>query len=150
MRALARSLDNIILMVLILKLLPILVAGICILLACLPKQHRNIKQPVIIEGEIISQVTQKIYRNHSEIETIAPVVRYMTEQGEQIATSRQFFPEWQYDWKQGDNIRICYSKLQPDIFQICQDSKSEWKKLILLTIGIGTLIAYAVLWVEYD
>ncbi|MDE7094478.1 MAG: hypothetical protein K2O52_06175, partial [Oscillospiraceae bacterium] len=88
-------------MILILKLLPILIAGICILLACLPEQHRNIKKPVITEGEIISQVTQRIYRNHSEIETIAPVVRYMTEQGEQIATSRQFFPEWQYYWKQG-------------------------------------------------
>ncbi|MDE6004206.1 MAG: hypothetical protein K2G88_02335 [Oscillospiraceae bacterium] len=136
-------------LILILKLLPVLIAGICILLACLPKRYKNIAKPVITEAEIISQVTQKIYHNHSEIETIAPVVRYMTEQGEQVATSRQFFPEWQYYWKQGDKIKICYSKLQPSIFQICQDSKTQCKKLILLTIGIGILLAYAVLWVQY-
>ena len=136
-------------MILVLKLLPILIAGICILLSCLPEWHKNIKKPVITDGEIISQVTQRIYRNRSEIETTAPVVRYMTEQGEQIATSQQFFPEWQYSWKQGDKIRICYSKLQPNVFQICQDSKTQWRKIILLTIGIGSLIAYAVLWIKY-
>lgn len=136
-------------LVFVLKLLPVLIAGVCIVFACLPERYRTISQPVITDGEVVSQVTQRIYRHHNEIQTIAPVVRYMTAQGERTATSRQFVPEWQYRWKQGDSIRICYSKLQPDVFQICQDSKTEWRKFILLTIGIGTLIAYTVLGVQY-
>ncbi|MDE5769706.1 MAG: DUF3592 domain-containing protein [Oscillospiraceae bacterium] len=134
----------------ILELIPVLIGLLCVILAFLPERHPGMKQLVFTDGEVISRVTQKIYRHHSEIEMFAPVVKYDTEHGERIVTSQHFVPEWQYPWKRGDKIRICYSKINPDRFRICQDSKTQWRRMMLCTFGIGTILAEIVLLLQYQ
>lgn len=135
-------------LVLILELFPFLVGLSCVILAFVPR-HSGLKQPVFTDGEVVSHVTQKIYRNHSETEMFAPVVKYNTEQGEHTAVSQHFVPEWQYAWKRGDQIRICYSRVSPDQFRICQDGKAQWRRIVLCTIGIGTILAEIMLLLQY-
>lgn len=128
-------------------LMPVLIALGCIAAALIPTGH-NVPHPCYTEGIVVAHKSQKIYRNHSETEAIAPVVCYQTPDGEITATSRSYVPEWQYRHRIGDRVKICYNAQQPDIFRICGDG-SPWRKGILLTVGIGTLLAYGVLWVQY-
>lgn len=135
---------------LILELIPVLIGLLCMILAFLPDRRLSgLKQPVFTDGEVVSYVTQKIYRHHSEIEMFAPVVKYSVEHQERTAVSQHFVPEWQYPWKRGDKIRICYSKTNPAQFRICQDSKAQWRRMALCTFGIGTIFAEIVLLLQY-
>ena len=136
-------------MILFFRILPVLIGMLCIVTALLPERYREIRNPVITEGEVISIVTQRIYRNHSEIHALAPMVRYQTEHGEIKAASRQFVPDWQFVYKTGDKVRICYEKSQPDKFRICHDNAWQFRRTLCLTVGIGILTAYAVLQIQY-
>ena len=136
-------------MILILKLFPVLIGVIGIIIAWIPERDKRVKTPVLAEGEIIGHVTQKMFRKHSEIISYAPVVRYETEQGEVTATAGVFVPEWQYRYRAGDKITICYEKTNPQIFGIRKGSRFEIRKLVCMTVGIGILTAYAVLWIQY-
>lgn len=133
-------------MILIL-LMPVLIALGCIAAALIPTGH-HVPHPCYTEGIVVAHKSQKIYRNRSEIEALAPVVRYNTPDGEITATSRSYVPEWQYPHRIGDRVKICYHAQQPDVFRICGES-SPWRKAVLLTVGIGTLLAYGVLWIQY-
>ena len=129
-------------------LIPVLLAAGCILAAFVPVRKGRVSHPVFTEGVVVGSRSQKAWRNRSETESLAPVVRYETERGEITAASRYYLPDWQYHRRIGDRVKICYDRTQPDVFILCDES-SHWRKTVLLTIGIGTLIAYGVLWVQY-
>ena len=132
-----------------LLLSPVLAAVICIILAFVPVRKGRIAHPVCTTGTVVGSRCQRVYKNRSETDSFAPVVRFRTEQGVEItAASRCYLPEWQYRRRTGDRVKICYDRTQPDVFCLCDES-SEWRKIALLTFGIGTLAAYAVLWVQY-
>ncbi len=132
-------------MILLIKLIPVLIGLLCILLALLPRQQKEIMHPVITEGEIVSAVIQHVQQYGNETELFAPVVKYQTESGVMTGTAKQFIPEWQYQYHTGNKIQICYDQMQPEKFIICHDEKAQFRKIILLTVGIGILTAYAVL-----
>ena len=136
-------------MILFLKFLPVLIGILCIITGWIPERHRNIRNPEFTEGEIAGTVTQKIFQKHSEAFSFAPVVRYQTAQGEQKATARNFVPEWQYHYRTGDRITVCYDKNNPQIFEIHNGSHYAFRKTLCMTAGIGILAAYAVLWIQY-
>ena len=136
-------------MIWLLKLLPVLIGIICIIIAWIPEHDKSIKTPVVTQAEVIDCVTQKMFRKQGEIISYAPVVRYQTEQGEFTATARVFVPEWQYRYRTGEKITICYEKTNPYIFGIRNGSRFEVRKLLCMTAGIGILTAYAVLWIQY-
>ena len=136
-------------MILILKLLPVLIGISCIVIAWIPERDRSIRNPVFTQAEVIDCVTQKMFRKQGEIISYAPVVRYQTEQGELTATARIFVPEWQYRYRKGDKITICYEKTNPQIFGIRNSSRFEIRKLLCMTAGISILAAYGVLWIQY-
>lgn len=133
----------------LLLLIPVLAAVICIIAAFVPVRKGNIAHPVCTTGIVVGSRSQKVYQHRSETMSYAPIVRYETEQGEITAASRYYLPEWQYSRRTGDRVRICYDRTQPDVFCLCDES-SHWKKAVLLTFGIGTLAAYAILWVQYQ
>lgn len=135
----------------IIKLLPILFAAACFLAAFwqMRKRKGRIRQPVYTEAVVISKVTQTEYRHRSLVGQSAPVVRYTTENGEKSAAYRFFVPDWQYDYHTGDKVEICYEKENPGIFQICRERSNVWKCHLLLCVGTVTLLAYAVLWLQY-
>lgn len=132
----------------IVLLLPVLAAAGCILAAFIPVRKGRISHPVYTVGTVVGKRTQKVYQNRSEAEAYAPVVRYETEQGEITAASRYFLPDWQYHRRLGDRVKLCYDRTQPELFCLCDES-SHWRRTALLTFGIGTLLAYGVLWVQY-
>lgn len=132
----------------LLLLLPVLAAVGCIIAAFIPVRKGRIAHPVCTMGTVVGKRTQRVYRNHSETEAYAPVVRYETTQGEIVSASRYYLPDWQYHRRTGDRVKVCYDRTQPDLFCLCDES-SHWRKITLLTFGIGTLVAYAVLWVQY-
>lgn len=134
-------------MILFFKIFPVVIGILCIIIAWIP-ERKKLKSPVFAEAEIIDSVTQKMFRKHSETLFYAPVIRYQTEQGIVTATDRTFVPEWQYRYQKGDKIKICYEKLNPQIFWIQNDSRSELRKILGMTLGIGILTAYAVLWMQ--
>ena len=136
-------------MILFLKLLPVLTGILCIIIGILPERHPNMKNPIFTEGEVIGSMTQKIFQKHSEAFSFAPVVQYHTEQGEQKATARTFTPEWQYHYRTGDKITVCYEKSQPQVFEIHNGSRYEFRKKLCFTAGFGILAAYVILWVQY-
>ena len=133
---------------LLLRIMPILIALICIGLAYLPKSHKSIRNPVYTDAIIVGKNAQRIQRNRTETEAFAPVCRYIAGGREITATSREYLPDWQYSYLNGQQVKICYDEQQPDLFQICGNI-SEWRKAVLLTIGIGTLLAYFVLLLQY-
>ncbi len=137
-------------MIWIFKILPVCIGVLCIIIAWLPERDRKIKNPVFTDGEVVGSVTQKIYQKHSETLSFAPVVRYQTEQGEITCTISYFVPEWQYRYHKGDKIKICYEKSQPQLCSIQNGSRYEIRKVLCMTVGIGILAAYAVLWVQYN
>lgn len=98
---------------------------------------------------MISKVIQMGYSHRSITEQSAPVVRYMTEDGEKTAAYRHFVPDWQYHYHLGDRIEICYEKENSGMFQICRNRTHTGICFLLLCIGAGTLLAYAVLWLQY-
>ena len=131
-----------------LLLIPVLAAVICIIAAFVPVRKGKIAHPVCTTGVVVGSRSQKVWKNRSETMSYAPIVRYETEAGEITAASRYYLPEWQYSRRTGDRVRICYDRTQPDVFCLCDES-SYWRKTALLTFGIGTLAAYAILWVQY-
>ena len=131
-----------------LLLLPVLLAAGCIGAAFVPTRKGSVAHPVYTVGTVVGKRAQKVWRNRSETEAFAPIVRYETEQGEITAVSRYYLPDWQYHRRTGDRVKLCYDRTQPDVFCLCDES-SHWRKTVLLTFGIGTLAAYAVLWVQY-
>lgn len=133
------------------ELIPIAAAVLCFAAALWLRvsRSRGIRNPVYTEGVVIGAVTQTHCRNRSMVTTMAPKIRYMTEQGERVATSRHFVPEWQYRYLQGEKIKICYQKENPGLFRICRNTSQDWFQIILLAAGAGILLAYAVLWVQY-
>jgi hypothetical protein len=137
-------------MKLLAELLPLLFAAGCIAAACMQGKFRyfRIRHPVYTQGEIVGCAVQKAYRCRSEAELVAPIIRYTTEQGEQSLVYRHFVPEWQYRYRNGESVKICYDRVHPEIFHICSD-KSSLCRWFLLALGICTLFAYAVLWVQY-
>lgn len=135
-------------MIILLKLLPVMIGILCIVTACIPERS-SIKQPVFTEGEVIGSVSQKRFQKHSEAIFLAPVIRYQTEQGEQTAAARNFVPEWQYHYREGDKLRICYDKSAPGIFGILNGSGYRFRRVLCLTAGISILTAYGILWIQY-
>lgn len=135
-------------MVFFLNILPVLIGLVCIVLAFVPVRRSRVSHPCYTEGTIIGHRTQRMYRHHSGAELYAPVVRFTTPKGEITAASRTYLPEWQYGFRTGDKVKICYHAQQPDVFAICSESNA-WRRSILLTAGIGTILAYGVLWLQY-
>ncbi|MBR0485135.1 MAG: DUF3592 domain-containing protein [Oscillospiraceae bacterium] len=134
---------------LFLSLLPVLIGGGCIVIGCLPEHHRNIRNPEFTEGEIVGTVTQKLFQKHSETLSFAPVVQYQTVQGGQKASARNFVPEWQYHYRTGDKITVCYDRNHPELFEIHNGNGYAFRKILCITAGIGILTAYAVLCIQY-
>lgn len=131
-----------------LYLLPVLAALLCIVLAFFPVRHENVHHPGYADGVIIGCRTQTVTSHRTETKAFAPVVQYTVQDREITAAARDYVPEWQYAYRVGDKVRICYSTQQPDLFRICRKS-GAWRRGILLTAGIGTLLAYGVLMVQY-
>ncbi len=138
-------------MIRLVMLLPVVFSLCCIGAALWLRFDRRcgIRNPEYTKGIIVSKVTQVCYRQHHMVELYAPVVRYMTAQGEQTAPARAFSPEWQYRYQQGEQVEICYDRKQPGIFQICRSGGRTVYSTMLFAVGIATLLAYAVLWVQY-
>lgn len=132
----------------ILLWIPVLIGIGCIIAAFIPVRKGRISHPVYTIGTVVGKRTQTVWRNRSETQTFAPVVRYETPGGEITAASRNYLPEWQYERRTGDRVRICYDRTQPDLFCLCDES-STWRRTALLTFGIGVIAAYAVLWLQY-
>ena len=128
--------------------LPVLIGVCCIGAAFIPVRKGRIAHPVYTVGTVVGSRRQTVWRNRSETESLAPVVRFETASGEITAVSRYYLPEWQYRRKTGDKVKICYDRTQPDVFCLCDES-STWHRTALLTFGIGTLAAYGVLWEQY-
>ena len=128
------------------SLLPLGIAAVCILLAFLPP-HTGIRRPVKTEGTVVRSAEQKIWRNGSEITAYAPVVRYRTKTGERTVTLRRFVPEWQYRHRAGEQVTVCYSAVQEE--DVCILEQGGWRQGVLLTLGVGTLLAWIVLRVMY-
>ena len=136
-------------MILLLEFLPVLIGIFCIIIGWIPERHGAIRNPEFTQGEIIGTVTQKVFQKHSEALSFAPVVRYQTAQGGQKATARNFVPEWQYHYRTGDKITVCYDKNNPQIFEIHNGSRYAFRKTICMTAGIGILTAYVILRMQY-
>lgn len=130
------------------ELLPVMIGLVCIAAAFFPVRSGKVAHPCYTEGTVVAYRSQRMYRHHSETEALAPVVRYTTPDGEITAVSRHYVPEWQYRHQSGDRVKVCYNAQQPDVFRICGDG-GEWRKGVLLTVGIGTLLSYGVLWIQY-
>ncbi|MCR5718061.1 MAG: DUF3592 domain-containing protein [Oscillospiraceae bacterium] len=128
--------------------LPVILAVCSIAAAFLPVRKGKIAHPVYTVGTVVGTRRQQVWRNRSETESLAPVVRYETESGEITAASRHYVPEWQYARHTGDQVKLCYDRTQPDVFALC-DEGAYWRKTVLLTFGIGTLAAYGILWGQY-
>ena len=133
-------------MLLFWELLPVAVGLLCIAAAFLPGRD-PIRHPVYTEGEIVGQASQTVWQQHAKTDALAPVVRFSTPQGEITATARRFVPEWQYRFHRGERVKICYDAKQPDMFRVC--GGVPLRRYLLLTAGIGTLIAYGVLWEQF-
>ena len=128
--------------------LPVLIGIGCIAAAFVPVRRGRVSHPVVTTGVVVGSRTQTVWKNRSETQALAPVIRYETPGGEITAASRYYVPEWQYSHRTGDRVRICYDRTQPDLFCLCDDG-GAWRKTALLTFGIGSITAYAVLWLQY-
>jgi hypothetical protein len=128
--------------------LPVLISVCCIAAGFIPVRKGKVAHPVYTVGTVVGSRSQKVWKNRSETESLAPIVRYQTEAGEITAASRHYLPEWQYGRHIGDSVKLCYDKTQPDVFCLCDES-SPWRRTALLTFGIGTLAAYGILWIQY-
>ena len=135
-------------MIWLIRLAPAAIALICIVLAFVPVRRGKVAHPVTVRGTVTGSRIQKIYRSGNELQALAPVVRYETERGEITAASRDYLPEWQYRYHIGDAVEVVYDKMQPDLF-VLNGGGNVWRRTALLTAGIGTLIAGAVLWLQY-
>lgn len=135
-------------MVLFLEILPVLIGLVCIVLAFVPVRRGRVSHPCYTEGTITGHRSQRVYRHNNEAELFAPVVRFTTPKGEITAASRTYVPEWQFGYRTGDKVKICYNAQQPDLFIICSENNA-WRRGVLLTIGLGTILAYGVLWLQY-
>ena len=133
-------------MIFFLKLLPFVLSLFCVVLAFLPERG-GIARPAYAEGVVISSAVQRIWRHHSEIQALAPVVTFTAGKREISAAARQFVPEWQYAFHTGDRVRICYDRAHPERFRVC--GGNSFRRTVLLTLGIGTLAAYGILWVQF-
>ena len=109
----------------------------------------GIRNPVQTNAVVVSKITQTGYRHHSAVEMSAPVVRYETEHGEVTAAYRKFLPEWQDTYRIGEEIPICYDRENPTQFRICRNQTNRMGGALLILSGCGTLLAYAVLLLQY-
>ncbi len=136
---------------LLLRLTPLLLGALCIAAGLLLPllSRKRIRHPVYTQATVVSSVRQQVYQNRSVIEAIAPVVRYETERGEITVTAKHFLPEWQYRYRNGDSVRICYDRSRPEHFAFCDSTGSRTGRVLLLTAGIGMMLAYGILWVQY-
>ncbi|MBE6849639.1 MAG: DUF3592 domain-containing protein [Ruminococcus sp.] len=132
-------------------LFPVLFAAVCILAALWLRRKRRdgIRHPVYAQAVVISTVRQMEIHHNAAVERIAPVMQYRTEQGEITATYHKYLPEWQYSLQKGECVPICYEREKPTQFCICREQKSIWASNFLLVTAFGTLLAYAVLWLQY-
>lgn len=135
-------------MIWVIRLMPAAVALVCIVLGLLPQPRGKVSHPAYTVGTVVGSRMQRLPRRGSELVLFAPVVRYETPTGEITATARDFLPEWQYSHHPGDRVQVCYDAQQPDVFRLCNDG-GTWRRGIFLTIGIGTLLAGGVLWIQY-
>lgn len=135
----------------VIRILPVVFAFCCIAGALYLRFSRRcgIRNPKYTQATVVSRIKQVSYRHGSAVEQYAPVMRYMTEQGEQTAPARSFVPDWQFRYREGEQVEICYDEKHPGIFQICRSSGREVRSMLLFAVGITTLLAYAVLWVQY-
>ncbi len=136
-------------MMLFVQLLPFFFAAGCILASFLlkPIKARGIRKPVYAQGVIVSMVRQQVQRNRTVLEVIAPVVQFETAEGTQTLHSQRFYPEWQLNHRVGDHITICYDAAHPSQFRICD--VNPWYRTMLVVVGVMTMLAYAVLWMQY-
>ncbi len=133
------------------EMIPIAASLLCFAAAAVvhASKSRGVRHPVYTEATVVDTVRQVQYRNRTEIERFAPRIRYMTEQGEQTVTSQHYMPEWQYRYQKGDIINICYQKDNPGRFQICRTVHQELCRNLFLIVGVGIIVAYAVLRLQY-
>ncbi len=133
------------------EMIPVAAALLCFAAAlgfhC--RKNKGIRHPVYTDATVIGEVQQIHYRSRTEVLFLAPQVKYMTEKGEMTATDRHFMPEWQYRYRRGEKIRICYQKENPGLFRICRTAGEEWCRNGFLIAGVGILLAYAVLRMQY-
>ncbi len=134
-------------MIILLRLLPVLIGLLCIIAAFVPGRRNRVAHPCDTWGIVVGCRTQPVYQHRGEAQAFAPVVRYTTDKGEITAVSRHYVPEWQYGYRTGDRVKIRYDTQQPDVFCIC--GSGRWRRGMLMTVGIGTILAYGVLWVQY-
>lgn len=132
-------------------LLPVMVSVLCIISAfLLPVFHRRkLKKPISVCAKVVSESVQRVYKNRSEVLSVAPVLEFETPDGLVRAVSHSFVPEWQYRYRRGEKVWICYDGMDTSKFYICHDRNTEWQKTALLTAGGGILFAYGVLWMKY-
>ncbi len=137
---------------LLLRALPVIFAAVCILTGLfLPRlTRRRIRRPVYTKAEVVSCVTQQVYKKRTPVTLQAPVLRFGTSRGEVTAPSADFLPEWQYRYTKGQTVTICYEEARPAHFVICAQPGGDVRRILLLTAGVGTLLAYAVLWLQYE
>ncbi len=138
-------------MITLIRMLPVLFALGCFIAGIFVRKgsRRGIRHPVYTQAVVVSKVSQTGYRHHAIVEQSAPVVRYRTESGEITSTCRNYVPEWQYTYRIGEQISICYDKENQTLFRICRNQGNIWYSSLLLVTGAGTLLAYAALLLQY-
>lgn len=104
--------------------LPVLIAVCCIAAAFIPVRKGRVAHPVYTTGTVVGSRRQTVWKNRSETESLAPVVRFETASGEITAASRYYLPEWQYRRQIGDKVKLCYDRTQPDVFCLCDESST--------------------------
>lgn len=128
---------------------PVVLAVLCILTALLPTPHLRIRRRRYTMARVTGCAVQQVHRRGSgTMRAMAPRLQFRTDAGEVQAVSRQFLPEWQYSYRTGEEIRICYDAGNPALCEPAQHRHSL-RRPVCLSLGIGTLAAYAALLLQY-
>lgn len=124
------------------ELFPVAAALLCIGIALLPERG-GIRHAVRTRGVVTGWRTQpgRVYR--TETPRMAPAVTFEADGREITGVSEQFVPEWQYRFHTGDTVNIYYDRENPERFHVCGGAAP--RRILLLTVGITTLVAYFVL-----
>ncbi|MBQ8928689.1 MAG: hypothetical protein IJ055_10520 [Oscillospiraceae bacterium] len=128
---------------------PVIVSVLCIVLGLVPELHPQIRHRRYVRARVTGSAVQRVHRRGSgEMRALAPRLRFETDEGPVDAVSRRFLPEWQYSYRTGEEIRICYDARNPSLCEPVRHRHSL-RRPVCLCVGIGTLIAYTALAVQY-
>ncbi len=124
---------------------------ICIGLVCLCLGVIGFRFPlrgtVKTRARVVDLVSQTIYRYHTEIQAVAIVVEFTTEQGTCRAVADRFYPEWQMTRRLGEELSIVYSRKNPSRFHVVGERGVVQQYLCLS--GIGMILADMLLLWQY-